>query len=189
MPCLMPILEEKWYQQSTCWNSGGSCEEAYSSIALWSCKSPFQCRLSISIMHHWRDAVEKFWDLLAIISLLGSKGSPRITVLVGSVFKPPMTEARLCKSWTGCWETRKSKPGMNFKGRWSNPPNDLTIWLLVTEVIIVTVSFNWLSYGWLFYRYEDVRWEFPLGRLFELHVIISPKYFVTKTAFFDWMKS
>jgi len=28
---------------------------------------------------------------------------------------PPMTEAKLCRSWTGCWEIQKSEPGLNFK--------------------------------------------------------------------------
>ena len=114
MPCLMPILEEKWYQQSACWNSGGSWQEAYSSIALWSCKSPSHGRLSISIMHQWRDVVEKFWDCLATGSFSGNKGNPRMTALVGSASNPLMTEARLCRSWTGCWEARNSEPGLNF---------------------------------------------------------------------------
>ena len=97
----MPILEEKWYQQSACWNSTGSWEVAYASVAWWSCKSPSHSRLSISIMHHWWDVEEKFWDCLATGSFSGSNGSPRITALVGSASNPPMTEARLCRSSTG----------------------------------------------------------------------------------------
>jgi len=116
MPCLMPILEEKWYQQSACWNSAGSWQEAYPSIALWSCKSPFHGRLSISIMHQWWDMEEKFWDCLATGLFSDNKGSPRITALVGLPSNPLMTEARLCRSWTGCWEARNSEPGLNFKG-------------------------------------------------------------------------
>ena len=144
----MPIPEEKWYQQSACWNSGGSWQEAYFSIALWSCKSPFQGRLSISIMHQWCDVEEKFWDCLATGSFSGSNGSPRITALVGSASNAPMTEARLCRSWTGCCVTRNFSPGLKFKSWRSGPRKAFTIWLSVTEVIIVTVSFNLLSRGW-----------------------------------------
>ena len=40
MPGLIPILEEKWYQQSTDWNSIGSCWMAWANIACWSLMSP-----------------------------------------------------------------------------------------------------------------------------------------------------
>ena len=156
MPALMLMLEEKWYQQSACWNSGGNREEACSSIALWSCKSPSHGRLSISIMHQWRDVVEKLRDCLATGQFSGNKGNPRITALVGSSSNPLMTEARLCRSWTGFWETRNSEPGLNFNCWESGPRNDLTIWLLVAEVINVTVSFNLLSCGWL----SEVVWGY-----------------------------
>ena len=164
MPCLMPILEEKWYQQSVCWNSGGSWQEAYSSIALWSCKSPFHGRLSISIMHQWRDMEEKFWDCLATGSFSGNKGNPRMTALVGSASNPLMTEARLCRSWTGWWVTKNSEPGLNFNGWKPDPPNDLTIWFPVAETTIVTVSLNLLSYGWLSITDTHTDLMFLLGR-------------------------
>ena len=109
---LMPILEEKWYQQSTSWSSDGSWQVAYSSIALWSCKSPSHGKLSISIMHQWRDLEEKFCDCLATGSFSGNKGNLRMTALASSASNPPMTEARLCKSWTECWETRNSEQGL-----------------------------------------------------------------------------
>ena len=79
MPALMPILEEKWYQQSACWNSTGSCEVVYSSMVFWSAISPSHSRLSISIMQQRRDVEEKFWDCLATGSFLDSNGNPRIT--------------------------------------------------------------------------------------------------------------
>ena len=160
----MPILEEKWYQQSACWNVPASWEVAYASIASWSCKSPFHGRLSISIIHQWRDVVEKFRDCLATGSFSGSKGRPRITALVGSSSNSPMTEARLCRSRTDWWITKNSEPGLNFNGWKPDPPNDLTLWLLVAEVIIVTVSFNLLSYGGLSITDTHTDLMFLLGR-------------------------
>ena len=46
----------------------------------------------------------------------GTKGKPRITTLIGSAPSSAMTEARLCRSWTDCWKTRNSEPGLKFKG-------------------------------------------------------------------------
>ena len=119
--------------------------------------------LSRSTMHQWRDMEEKFWDCLATGSHSCSKGRPLITALVGPTSNPPTTKARLGRSITGSWETRNSEPGLNFKVWWSVPPNNLTIWLLVTEVIVVTVSLNLLPYDWLFYRYEEARSDFLLA--------------------------
>ena len=39
----------------------------------------------------------------------------RMGIIAGSASNSPMTEARLCKSLTGCWETRNFKPELNLK--------------------------------------------------------------------------
>jgi len=134
------MLDEKWYQQSADWNSGGSCWIAYDSIACWSERSPSQAMLSMSIIHHWRGIVVKYSNLRGTGLHWSSVGDPLMTVCVGSFSSLCSNADRPLRSDIGSSNKLNSLPVEKGCGVISSPLKLLTRAWPVADVRTVITS-------------------------------------------------